>query len=333
MSERRIGQLSFADNLVADASQANATLKRVAELVDWKQIESLLAGLRSGPMGAPAYPALALFKALLLQQFYGLSDPQLEEALADRLSFRHFLGLSLTDPVPDHSTIWRFREQLAKSGLAERAFALITGQIERSGFVLKRGTLIDASLVRAAVNAPVPPTTPAPPDADGRPASKLVKNPLDPDAAWTKKEGKYFFGYKAHVAMDQGSRIVRRVKFTAANVNDSVPADRLICGDEGIVYADKAYDSNARRALLKALGIRDGIARRSNRWHPTRPSVVRRNELISRARAPIEPLFALLKNVHRFARARYRGLVRNAGAFYLAITAMNLRRWSALHPA
>src|SRR5262249_12096156 len=333
MSERRIGQLSFADNLVADASQGNATLKRIAELVEWKEIESLLAGLRSGAMGAPGYPALALFKALLLQQFYGLSDPQLEEALADRLSFRNFLGLSLTDRVPDHSTIWRFREQLAKSGLAERAFALITSQIERSGFVLKRGTLIDASLVRAAVNAPPPPSTPLPPDADGRPASKLVKNPLDPDAAWTKKEGKYFFGYKAHVAMDERSRIVRRAVFTPANVNDTVPADQLICGDEKSVYADKAYDSNARRALLKALGIRDGIARRSNRWHPTRPSVVRRNALISRARAPIEPLFALLKNVHRFARARYRGLARNAGAFYLAVTAMNLRRWSVLHPA
>ena len=331
MSERRVGQLSFADSLVGQ--RGNATLERIAELVDWKEIKGLLSGLRSGVMGPPGYPALALFKALLLQQFYALSDPQLEEALADRLSFRRFLGLSLTDDVPDHSTIWRFREQLAKSGLAERAFALITGQIERSGFVLKRGTLIDASLVRAAVNAPAPPTTPPPPDADGRPASKLVKSPHDPDAAWTKKEGKYFFGYKAHVAMDQGSRIIRRASFTPANLNDTLEADRLICGDEGTVYADKGYDSNAHRARLRALGIRDGIARRSTRWHPTRPSVVRRNVLISRARAPIEPLFALLKNVHRFARARYRGLVRNAGAFYLTIAAMNLRRWCALHPA
>lgn len=333
MSERLIGQLSFADGLMADAPQGNATLKQIAELVDWKEIESLLAGLRSGVMGPPAYPALALFKALLLQQLYGLSDPQLEETLVDRLSFRHFLGLSLTDPVPDHSTIWRFREQLAKNGLAERAFGLITGQIERSGFVLKRGTLIDASLVRAAVNAPAPPTTPSPPEPDGRPASKLVKSPLDPDATWTKKEGKYFFGYKAHVGMDQDSRIVRRASFTPANVNETVQADQLICGDEGIVYADKAYDTNVHRARLKVLGIRDGIARRNSRWHPPRASVLRRNALISRARAPIEPLFALLKNVHRFARARYRGIVRNAGAFYLAITAMNLRRWSRLHHA
>ncbi len=333
MSERRIGQLSFADNLVADTSQGNATLKRIVELVDWREVESLLAGLRSGAMGAPGYPALALFKALLLQQFYGLSDPQLEESLADRLSFRRFVGLSLTDDVPDHSTIWRFREQLAKSGLAERAFALITDQIERSGFVLKRGTLIDASRVRAAVNAPAPPSTPLPPDPDGRPGSKLVKNPLDPDAAWTKKEGKYFFGYKAHAGMDQGSRIVRRALFTPANVNDTVPADQLICGDEKTAYADKAYDSYARRARLKALGIRNGIAHRAHWRIPTSPWAVRRNELISHARAPIEPLFALLKNTYGFARARYRGLARNAGAFYLAITAMNLRRWSILNPA
>lgn len=333
MSERRIGQLSFADQLVADAAWANATLQRIAELVDWRPIEALLGGLRSGVMGAPGYPALALFKALLLQQFYGLSDPQLEEGLADRLSFRHFLGLALSDRVPDHSTLWRFREQLSSSGLAERAFALITAQIERSGFVLKRGTLIDASLVRAAVNAPHPPAAGLPPDADGRPASRLVKHPLDPDAAWSKKQGRYFFGYKAHVAMDQGSRIVRRALFTAGNINDTVPADGLICGDEKTVYADKAYDSLARRAYLRKLGIRDGIAHRGNKWHRPGRWLLRRHELISQARAPIEPLFALLKNTYRFSRARYRGLTRNAGAFYLALTAMNLRRWSALQRA
>jgi transposase, IS5 family len=332
MAERRIGQLSFADGLVADGGRPNALLKRVGELVDWKEIEGLLSGLRSGVMGAPGYPALTLFKALLLQQWYGLSDPGLEEALADRLSFRQFLGLSLTEPVPDHSTIWRFREQLAKNGLAERAFELITAQIERSGFVLKRGTLIDASLIRSAVNPPEPPTTPPPADADGRPASKLVKSPLDPDAGWTKKENRRFFGYKAHVAMDQGSRIIRRVMLTPANVNESAPADELICGDEKTVYADKAYDSNARRARLKAQGIRDGIMRRRNRWHPMPRWMVRRNEIISHYRAPIEPLFALLKNVYGFARASYYGLRRNAAALCLAATSMNLRRWAALNP-
>jgi IS5 family transposase len=332
MSERRIGQLSFADDLVADAALANAMLVQIGQLVEWSEIEALLRDLRSGSMGAPAYPSLALFKALLLQQWYGLSDPGLEEALADRLSFRRFIGLGLSERVPDHSTLWRFREQLAESGLAERAFALITRQIERSGFVLKRGTLIDASLVRSAVNPPAPPADPLPPDADGRPASKLVRSPLDPDATWTKQQSKRVLGYKAHIAMDQGSRIIRRAVLTPANVNESVPADELICGDEANVYADKAYDQNARRARLKALGIRDGIMRRANKWHRMSRWMIRRNKIISHRRAPIEPLFALLKHVYGFARAKYRGLARNAAALHLALTAINLKRWITAPP-
>jgi IS5 family transposase len=332
MSERRLGQLSFADDLVADAARSNAMLEQAGRLVDWSQIEGLLRGLRSGALGAPAYPSLILFKALLLQQWYALSDPALEEALADRLSFRRFLGLGLSERVPDHSTLWRFREQLANSGLAEKAFALVTRQIENSGFVLKRGTLIDASLVRAAVNPPAAPADPLPPDADGRPASKLVKSPLDPDAGWTKQENRRVFGYKAHVAMDQGSRIIRRAVLTPANVNESVPADALICGDEAVVYADKAYAQKARRARLKAQGIRDGIMRRANKWRPMSRWMIRRNQVISHRRAPIEPLFALLKHVYRFARARYRGLARNAAALHLALTAINLKRWATASP-
>src|ERR1700750_1723329 len=188
MAERQVGQLSFTDGLVNDATRANAQLQRVAELVDWPAIEALLGGLRSGSMGAPRDASLAPFKAWLVQMWLGLSARGLEEPLLARLSFRRFLGLSLSEPVPDHSTLWRFREQLARSGLAERAFGLITAQIEKSGFVLKRGTLVDASLVRSAVNPPEPPDGPLPPDADGRPASKLVQSPQAPDATWTRKE-------------------------------------------------------------------------------------------------------------------------------------------------
>ena len=334
MAERVIGQLSLADGLVADHARANAVLERIAGLVAWDEVKALLSGLRDGPMGAPGYPALVMFKALLLQQMYGLSDPQLEELLADRLSFRRFLGLALSDRVPDHTTIWRFREDLANSGLAERAFALITGQIERAGLLLKRGTLIDASLVPAAVNPPPPPDQPAT-DPDGRPASKLVNSPLDPDAAWTKQDGEHTFGYKAHLAMDQGSRIIRNAILTPANVNESVVADDLICGDEGTVYGDKGYSNTARRQRLEREGIRDGIMRRNNRWHRLGRWAVRRNLIISRRRAPIEPLMALLKHAHRFARARYRGLARNATALHLTATAMNLKRWArvAMCPA
>jgi transposase, IS5 family len=333
MTERRVGQLSFADGLVADAARGVAKLERIAALIDWREVEELLKGLRgASPTGAPSYPALPLLKAAVLQRWYGLSDPAMEEALADRLSFRRFVGLSLSESVPDHSTLWRFREELGKSGLADKVFAAITRQIEKGGFVLKQGTLIDASLIPSSVNPPPRPTGTPSLDADGRPASKLVRNERDPEAAWAKKGGTYFFGYKAHVAMDEGSRIIRRVLLTPASVNDTVVADQLICGDEQIVYADKAYGTHARSRLLKELGIADGIMRRGTRWHPTSASIAQRNARLRSKRAPIEPLFAQLKHVHAFARARYRGCLRNGVALLLTAIAMNLKRCLALCP-
>jgi IS5 family transposase len=331
MAERELGQLSLADHLVAGAAPANRFLERTSALVDWQAVAEVLAPLRSGALGAPAYPAMVLFKALLLQQWYGLSDPALEEALGDRLSFRRFCGVALGQTMPDHSTLWRFRERLAQSGLAQAAFYCVTAQIEKAGLVLKKGTLIDASLVPAAVNKPAPPQGDLPPDADGRPGSKLVRSALDPDAAWTKKDGRRHFGYKAHVALDMSSRIVRRATLTPANINETSCADALICGDERAVYGDKAYDSKARCAALKARGIHNRIMRRWHwRWPPPSRWQQRRNALLVVRRAPIEPLFALLKNVYRFARARYRGLGRNATALHLAVTAMNLKRWTIL---
>jgi IS5 family transposase len=331
MVERNLGQASLVDLLVEDTAPGNKFLERVAALVDWPAVEDVLAPLRPQIMGAPSYPVLMLFKAMLLQQWYGLSDPALEEMLGDRLSFRRFCGVPLDCKTPDHATLWRFRERLGQSGLATAAFACITSRIEEEGLVLKKGTLIDASLIPSAVNKPAPPAGELPPDENGRPASKLVRSALDPDAAWTKKDGRRHFGYKAHVALDMESRIIRRLAFTPANVNETSCADELICGDERAVYADKAYDSKARSSALKAKGIRNGIMRRwHHTWKPPSRWEQRRNALLVARRAPIEPLFALIKKVYRFARANYRGLRRNRAAFHLAATAMNLKRWLIL---
>jgi transposase, IS5 family len=332
MSERKIGQLSFADGAVVASGGSSEALDRVSGLIDWQPVAALLSQLRGGAMGAPAYPSLLLFKALLLQRWYALSDQALEEGLKDRLSFRRFVGLPLSEAIPDHSTLWRFREGL-KDGLDERLFVEIGRQIETGGFVLKQGTLIDASLVPAAVNPPRRPDAELPPDAQGRPASKLVRSQDDPDAAWTKKQNKYHFGYKLHVAMDKTSRIIRRLAFTPANVNESAVADSLICGDERAVYADKAYDSQERRALLAGCGIANGIMRRGHPKRPLAAAELRRNKRLAKHRGPIEPLFSLFKNVYGLRRARYRGLARNTTAVLIAATAMNLKRWAAMQPA
>ena len=133
MSERKVGQLSFADEVVAASAGGNEVLERISRLIDWSRIEALLSELHAGRIGAPAYPSLLMFKALLLQRWYDLSDPSLEEALKDRLSFRRFIGLPLSEAIPDHCTLWRFREALGPK-LCDRIFVEIGRQIERSGF-------------------------------------------------------------------------------------------------------------------------------------------------------------------------------------------------------
>ena len=182
-------------------------LDRLAGLVKWYRFEKLMAHLRDeeGP-GRPGYPVLVLFKALLLQSLYGLSDRELEEALDDRLSFRRFVGLSLEETVPDHTVLNRFRNRLIGEGLLEKLFAELDRQLEKAGVILKRGTMLDATLIEAAA---------APPTGD-RPSK-------DPDAAFAKRQGKAAstFGYKAHVGVDEGSGLIRTVITTPANVNDT----------------------------------------------------------------------------------------------------------------
>jgi IS5 family transposase len=332
MAYRQVGQPSLADALVSRRVKGSPVLRRICELVDWAAVERVLRGLPEPERGSPPYPRLVMFKVLLLQQWYGLSDPALEEALDDRASFREFCGFVLGDETPDHTTICRFRETLQRAGLDEKLFTEILHQIDARGLVLRQGTLIDASLIPAAVKPPKPPKDPLPPGPDGRPASKLVNSEHDPDARWTKKGGKRYFGYKAHVGIDQRSAIIRRNKLTDASVNDTVPADELISGDEKAVYADQAYDKHERRSGLAARRIKPRLMFRPNKHHPLSERQKRFNEAVGKRRAPVEQVFARLKGVYRFARARYLGLARNQTHLRLLCLAMNLKRWAVLCP-
>ncbi len=323
MRRKERKQMSMADALVARRKGQNERLERIGELVNWGRIDQLLGAIYAAGEGRPAYRPLVMVRALLLQQWYSLSDPELEEALSDRLSFRRFAGLSLEEEVPDHSTLSRFRSQLVKQGLSARVFDEINRQLEQRGLMVKRGTLIDATLVAASVGAPR--------DAESTPGAG---SELDPDADWTqRKGGGSHFGYKAHVAVDQGSGLIRKALLTSAKVNDSEVADALICGDEQTVYADKAYDSSARRELLAALGIGDGIMRRA-RWGTARnpePELVARNASLSPIRSAVERSFAAMKQWYGYRRVRYRGLARNTLQLHLMCIAINLRRALVLH--
>lgn len=352
MSIRQTGQLSLADALAKQPGRLNETLERIESLIDWRQIDTLLAPLRGSRYGAPGYAPLLMLKALLLQQWYSLSDPGLEEALIDRLSFRRFVGLALGEASPDHSTISRFRGALVSQGLSEAVFEAVNLQIDAKGLILRQGTIIDATLVEAHVKRPKKPkedkkaatpepcdqapshgetqTETSPPSKEQRPASKLILSPTDPEASWAKKGYTRYFGYKGHVAVDQGSGIIRRCIFTTASVADTTMGDALIMGDERALYADKGYDTKARRAALKATGAKDRIAHRPNKHHPLTKRQEQRNDGISLRRAPVERVFAIAKRLMGWRRVRYIGLARNAGHFDLMCTAINLKRLMVL---
>jgi len=330
MSHRDVGQWSLADHLANRGARSNASLERINELLDWTALAGIVDQLHASRHGAPAYPPLVMLKALLLSQWYGLSDPATEEALADRLSFRRFCGLSLHDAVPDHSTIHRFRDALGRTGLDRRLFEAVNRQLDARGLILRRGTLIDASLIASVARPPSKPKEEQPPGPDGRAPSKLVRSPHDPDAAWTRKNGRYHFGYKVHVGVDKDSGLIRRLRFTDASVNDTVEADELICGDEKAVYADAAYHTHARERRLKKQGIRPWLMRRGNKHHALSQKDRDRNAAIGKKRGPVEQVFARMKTAYRWARARCVGLARNQTHVLIMAAAMNLRRMAVL---
>jgi transposase, IS5 family len=323
MAVKQSGQFSFVDAMLPSGLGRNERLDRLSGLVKWYRFEKILARLRNErSAGRPAFDPLLMFKALLLQSLYGLSDAELEDAISDRWSFRRFVGLGVEEQVPDHTTLCRFRNLLTEAGLLEKLFGELDRQLDQAGLILRRGTMLDATVIETS--AARPPHSPA----GGAPAAPAS----DPDAAFTRRQGKQgsSYGYKAHAGVDQGSGIIRRIITTPANVNDTVPADLLICGDERAVLADAAYHTHARERALKDRGVKARLMRRPNKHHPELPPRLKRlNRLIARQRAAVETTFATLKRRMGLSLIRYRGLAKASAQIIIAAIAFNMRRWVA----
>jgi len=301
-------QIGFAEAFVKQTF-INTVLDRIDTLIDWEPLRKLMEAQYTldGP-GRPGFPPVLLFKAVLLQQWYNLSDPALEEAIDDRFSFRRFLGLNLDEKVPDHSTVHKFWDRI--SPIIEDLFQQVQTQLEVHQLMVKNGSIIDATLIESASRRP----------------TTQKASASDSDSTWSKKRGKAHFGYKARIAIDQGSELIRQAKMTTGNVHDSAVFPDLVSGDERALYADKGYSSYKRSQWLTERGIEDGIMFQGSKWHNLTPAELERNNDINRIRKAIEHVFGTFKRVYHFCRCKYFSLVRNRTNLFALCISYNLKR-------
>ena len=229
MARRRIGQ----ERLAVDGAEprGGGSLDEVAALIDWLEIDRLLAGISASAKGEPGWPPLVLFRALLLATWHDLSDVRLAEALDDRASFRRFCGFAAYEPTPERTAFVRFRRELVRRGLDRELFEAVTRHLDQHGVVVRTGTLVDATLLPSASIS------------------------CDGEARWAgHRRRKPVHGYKAHVATDQDAGLIRGVEVTTANVRDAAELDAILPETPGNTYGDSAYSGSRPEGAIRARG-------------------------------------------------------------------------------
>lgn len=319
--ERTNAQPTFTDALTAELGgpRARAFFAVCQREIPWRELAGSVADVfgEDNPQGgAPHWPVELMLKVLLMQKWFGLSDPMAEEMLQDRISFRRFVGLSFDDRTPDHSTISVFRKRLRERGHAATLFERALGVLRAKGLVMREGTLIDATIIEAPLGGK---------REDG-------SRTTDPGASKTFKHGRPYNGYRAHVATDKRGVITDYV-YDTAREPEHTHFDRLAAGEQKAVYADSGCRSRARVEGLEGRGVFAGLCHRRVKGQRELTAEQRaHNRLVSGVRAVVEHPFAWIKRMTG-GRTRYRGLARNAFDFALAAVAYNFKRSFSLSPA
>jgi IS5 family transposase len=285
-------------------------LEIIDKHIDWTNlIKPLESVIRNSQLGRRPFSLLLIVKCFILQIIYDLSDPRLEEEIADRRSFQLFLGLNSGDSIPDDTTIVRYRDLFARHGLDKKLFQAFKEQLKRAGLILEKGTLLDATIKQAQA-------TP--------------KSQKDKDANFTQKRNKKYYGYKGHIGMDSDSKIIHTTEFTEASVHDSEMFDHLVTGKERSIIADKGYCNQERKKSLRKQGIHCGIMDKGYRNRPLSNKQKRRNKKLSAVRNSVERAFAFSKRVLNYDRCSYYNLQRNRFEFNMVALIYNIRRYMSL---
>jgi len=326
MQQRSHGQHTFTDLTVVELGgpRTAATLGKIDAFVPWTTLVTPIRKLAeyakfiddpSHPGQRPIDP-LVMIKAMFLQKLYGLSDPQTEEQLLDRISFRRFVGLTQADPTPDETTFVKFRGRLREANLDTVIFDAILKAIEKQGLLLKEGTIVDATIIQQARGRKT-----GEKDDDGNPITTR-----DPQAGFTKKHGKTYHGYKLHAATDR-SGIITDVITSTAKDHDSQYIDALVEEETRAVLADSAYSDRDRRERLESRGVAAGIIYKRVRGEKGLSAWKKKfNRIVSGLRAVGEHPFAWMKKLMHFGSCRYRGLRRNDFDFVMTTAVYNVKK-------
>jgi len=290
---------TFADWLVDSGMPENRFLEEAEQVIPWGRIEHLLKESLPNPGGGrPPYPFILLFRMTLLQWWHGLSDREAEFQCADRFSFRKFLGLGVSDSVPDASTLEDFRHKLEAGHLQERLLVALDRLFVEKGLIVSRGTLADASFVKAA-----------------RPKQ-------DPD----RKNGHKGNGYSASVSVDKSAKLIRRQMTTDASVHDSQPLAAVLPEHPGKVYADLGYWGEPCRKVIVEAGGTPCIPYKKPKGKELAPWQKGINKILSKTRVRVEHVFARWETDFKLSTSRYVGLIKvNAYMCGLSV-AYNLHR-------
>ena len=338
------GMFDLDDRLGAISAKGDV-LETIKAIVPWETfrdpIEAAIATKpedRKSNAGRKSYDALLKFKMVVLQSLYNLSDEQIEIQVRDRLSFMRFLDLGLENPVPDATTIGKFREALVEAALIDKLFELFGQHLAAKGYLARGGQIIDATIVTAPIqrntkdeNATVK-AGDVPKDWTEKPAKLEQK---DTDARWTKKHGESYFGYKNHVGIDKAHKLVRTFDVTDASVHDSQKHDAVLDDNNTgrDVWADSAYRSEETEAKLKAKGLKSRIHQRGSRNHSLSKAQEAVNAARSKVRARVEHIFGHQKTSMGGKIVRTIGIARARFKIGMMNLGYNIRRLAHLERA
>ena len=312
-------------------------LVKLNKVIQWESfreaLESVRAREKKNHAGAKPYDVVLMFKVLILQSLYNLSDEAIEYQILDRLSFMRFLGLRLGSKVPDAKTIWLFREQLTEAGLAEELFRKFEGFLGESGFAARKGQIIDASIV------------PAPQQRNSREENTQIKQgqipqdweeakrrQKDTDAQWTKRNARSYYGYKNHINVDVKYKLIRTYAVTDASVHDSKVFDELLeeTNTSAAVYADSAYRSEESIQLLQKRGFRERLQRKGCRNRKLTKREKQGNKRRATIRSRIEHVFGVMAMMAGSLIVRTIGIIRARAKIGLRNLAYNINRYALL---